>query len=271
MPTLQPADITGGEPHQFRQVAESFGGDAERYDRSRPQYPAAMIDAIVSASPGSDFLDVGCGTGIAARQFQAVGARVLGVDVDGRMAGWATSRGLEVEISAFETWDRKNRDFDAVVAGQAWHWVDPVVGAAKAVEALRPGGRIAVFWNAARLPEDLVEKLASVYRRVIPGSIAARQGASSAVRGYSRFCERAAAGMRVSGSFEEPERWRFHWERTYSGEQWLDQLPTHGDLSRLPADALEAVLSGVATAIEAQGGSVPVGYCTLVETAAKSA
>ncbi|MGW3626958.1 methyltransferase domain-containing protein [Streptomyces sp. NPDC000880] len=31
-------------------------------------------------------LDVGCGTGIAARQFQAVGCRVLGVEPDARMA-----------------------------------------------------------------------------------------------------------------------------------------------------------------------------------------
>jgi len=54
-------------------VAESFGSDAERYDRTRPRYPDAMVDRIVAASPGPDMLDVGCGTGIEARQFQAAG------------------------------------------------------------------------------------------------------------------------------------------------------------------------------------------------------
>lgn len=39
-----------------------------------------MVEAIVAASPGPSVLDVGCGTGIAARHFQAVGCRVLGVD-----------------------------------------------------------------------------------------------------------------------------------------------------------------------------------------------
>ncbi|MCW2935319.1 MAG: hypothetical protein JWM19_6281 [Actinomycetia bacterium] len=29
------------------------------------------------------------------------------------------------------------------VAAQAWHWVDPVAGAAKAAVVLRPGGRLA--------------------------------------------------------------------------------------------------------------------------------
>src|SRR5712691_9221136 len=38
------------EPHQARQEAESFGSDAERYDRARPRYPAAMVQAIAAAS-----------------------------------------------------------------------------------------------------------------------------------------------------------------------------------------------------------------------------
>ena len=74
------------EPHRARQVAESFGLDPGRYDRARPRYPDAMVQAIVAASPGPGVLDVGCGTGIAARQFQAAGCRVLGVEPDARMA-----------------------------------------------------------------------------------------------------------------------------------------------------------------------------------------
>ncbi len=49
------------------------------------------------------------------------------------------------------------RVFDAVIAGQTWHWVDPVAGAAKAADVLRPGGRIAVFWNVFQFPPDLSE------------------------------------------------------------------------------------------------------------------
>src|SRR5690242_11829291 len=116
--------------HRYREIAGSFGADAERYDRTRPHYPAAVIDAIVAAAPGRSFLDVGCGTGISSRQFQAAGCTVLGVDVDDRMAEWARRRGLDVEVGAFETWDPAGRTFDAVVAGQTWHWVDPVAGAA---------------------------------------------------------------------------------------------------------------------------------------------
>ena len=132
------------EPHRARDVAESFGADPGRYDRVRPRYPAALVEAVVAASPGRDVLDVGCGTGIAARQFQAAGCRVLGVDVDERMAAFARERGVEVEVASFETWEPAGRAFDAVVAGQTWHWIDPNVGPAKAGDVLPPGGRLAL-------------------------------------------------------------------------------------------------------------------------------
>lgn len=83
-------------------MAESFGVDAERYDRTRPRYRDAMVEQIVAASPGPDVLDVGCGTGIEARQFQAAGATVLGVEPDARMADLARRTGVEAEVATFE-------------------------------------------------------------------------------------------------------------------------------------------------------------------------
>ncbi|WP_244203421.1 class I SAM-dependent methyltransferase, partial [Streptomyces rhizosphaericus] len=152
MPTLP---SSGNEPHRHRQMAESFGTDAERYDQARPRYPQAMVDRIATDSPGPgvlnvpdvldapDILDVGCGTGIAARQFQQAGRTVLGVEPDARMADVARRLGTAVEVATFEAWDPAGRHFDAVIAGQAWHWVDPVAGAAKAAQVLRPGARLA--------------------------------------------------------------------------------------------------------------------------------
>ena len=163
-----PAAPDGRPSHAYRQVAEGFGADAGRYDRARPGYPAALVDRIVAASPGRDVLDVGCGTGISSRLFQAAGAVVLGIDPDPRMADLARRAGTQAEVAKFEDWDPAGRSFDAVVAAQAWHWVDPVAGAAQAAAVLRPGGRLAVFWNAFEPPRELREAFAEVYRRVLP-------------------------------------------------------------------------------------------------------
>src|SRR5579875_2628110 len=88
-----------GEPHRQRQMAESFGGDPEAYDRARPRYPSALIERILAASPGSAVLVAGCGTGIDARQFQAAGGRVLGVEPDERMASFARRSGVDTEVA----------------------------------------------------------------------------------------------------------------------------------------------------------------------------
>jgi SAM-dependent methyltransferase len=250
-------------------MAESFGSDPERYDRTRPRYPDAMVERIVAASPGSDVVDVGIGTGIAARHFQAAGCTVLGVEADARMAEWARRRGLEVEVARFEAWDPAGRAFDAVVAGQTWHWVDPVAGAAKAAEALRPDGRLAVFWNAGRPPPDVAEAFAEVHRREMPGSLVTRASAAGS-DAYSALSTKAADGMREVGAFGEPEEWRFDWQRFYTRDEWLDQLPTTGVHGRLPPATLEAVLAGTGAAIDAFGGGFTMRYTAIVLTAART-
>src|SRR5262249_19498440 len=203
MSALPPArtPLDGRESHQAREIAESFGSDADRYDRARPRYPDALVDRIVAGAPQSGrnpgILPVGGGTGIVARQFQAAGCRVLGVDPDARMADLARRRGLEVEVSTFEAWHSAGRAFDAVVSGQAWHWVDPVAGAAAAVRALRPGGRLAGVWNAFQPPSDLAEAFAAVYRRVMPDLPLFRGGAGhGGPDAYRGPCAKAADGMR---------------------------------------------------------------------------
>ncbi|MEV2220137.1 class I SAM-dependent methyltransferase [Nocardia vinacea] len=271
MPTLPPERTSSDqrESHQARELAESFGSDPERYDRARPSYPAAMVEAIVAASPGPEIVDVGIGTGIAARQFRAAGCRVLGVEVDARMGEWARKHGFEVEVSAFEAWDPAGRIFDAVIAGQTWHWVDPVEGAAKAAEVLRPDGRLAVFWNAGQPPTDLAQAFAAVYQRVVPDSLAARW-AAGARTAYSTPYAKVTEGIRAAGGFGEPEQWTFDWELTYTRDEWLDQLPTTGGHAQFSSATEEEVLAGIGAAIDAAGGSFTVRFTTTVVTAVRT-
>jgi SAM-dependent methyltransferase len=254
------------DAHQARQVAESFGPDPARYDRTRPSYPSAMVERVIATSPGPDVLDVGCGTGIAARQFRSAGCRVLGVEVDERMAEFARGTGLEVEVAKFEDWDSGGRMFDAVIAGTTWHWVDPLTGARKAADVLRENGRLAVFWNVAKLPPAAAEAFAAVYQRVLPNTVFAR-GAGRGLDAYAGFFTKAADGMAEAGAFRTAEQWRFDWKQSYSRDQWLDQLPTAGGHSRFPPGTLRDLLDGIGEAIDDLGGTVLVRYATVVVTA----
>jgi SAM-dependent methyltransferase len=250
-------------------VAESFGSNAERYDRTRPSYPDALVDRIVAASPGPDVLDVGCGTGIATRQFIAAGCRVLGIDPDVRMAELARDRGVEVEIAKFEAWDPKGRQFDAVIAAQAWHWVDPVAGSAKAAQVLLPGGRLAVFWNGMQPPPDLFRAFGEVYGRVQTG-LPFNPYARPVLDSYLIMSGTAADGMRQAGAFAEPEQWRFDWDHVYSRDELLEQVPTLGGHSQIPSERLRELLDGMGAAIDAAGGSVQAHYTAVVVTALRT-
>src|SRR5579859_7520187 len=121
--------------HDDRARAESYGSVAELYDRARPSYPDALLDALV-AGGAARVLDVGCGTGIAAALLAARGCAVLGVEPDARMAAVARAKGLDVEVGRFECWDARGRSFDLVTAAQSWHWIEPAGGVAKAASVL---------------------------------------------------------------------------------------------------------------------------------------
>jgi SAM-dependent methyltransferase len=262
---------TAGSPHLQRQVAEGFGADAGRYDRARPTYPAGLVERIVAASPGRDVVDVGCGTGISSRLFQAAGCRVLGVEPDPRMAWRARQGGTEVEVAKLEDWDPAGRVFDAVIAAQAWHWVDLVAGAAKAAEALRPGGRLAVFWNAFDPPRELREAFGAVYRQAVPDSPLSGFWARPAIDAYRIGGGRAADGMRQAGGFGEPEEWLADWARPYTRDEWLDLVPTLGGFRQFPESVQAGLLAGLGAAVDAAGGAFTMGYTTLAVTAVRLA
>ena len=147
--------------------AESFGSIAGLYDRYRPAPAPEFVDDLVALKP-AQVLDIGCGTGKVARELTRRGLDVLGVELDERMAGIAREHGLEVDVSAFETWDDRGRTFDLITCGDAWHWIDPVRGWRKIGRVLRPGGTVVRFWNHNEVDEPLRSALLAVHDRVLP-------------------------------------------------------------------------------------------------------
>lgn len=270
------------EVDRSHQTFEYFSGGGALYDRSRPVYPDALITRIVTAMRGRDILDVGCGTGIEARQFQAIGCIVLGVDPDARMAEYARGTGVPVEVGAFETWAAAGRTFDAVVAGTAWHCIDPVAAAAKAAQVLRPGGLLAPFHHASHTPPELdaavdltrpswtSSRSAPAYRQAAADFPFDRDGrAGSAMDLYQPLFETMADGIRKAGGFGEPEQWRFEWERTYARDEWLAILSTRSAVTKLAPDKRAEVLDSVRDLIDEMGGSFSMSYTTVAVTAVR--
>ena len=238
-----------------RARAESFGAVAAQYDRARPSYPPGLVDELLGDG-AQNILDVGCGTGLAGALFAARGCAVLGVEVDARMAALARAKGLEVEVDRFEDWRARGRRFDLVTSAQAWHWIDPHSGASQAALALRPGGRLGVFWNFGDPPRSLQERLAPVYARL-----------GSGIEGYSVLfgnrddrIQSTVAGITDSGAFGDAQIARFPWSKRYDTVGWLEQLTTHSDHRALAPTRRTQLLDAVAAAIDSIGGTFEMSY-----------
>ncbi|MFI9387144.1 class I SAM-dependent methyltransferase [Kutzneria sp. NPDC052558] len=243
----------------------SFGVDAPRYDRARPGYPGALVDELVGARP-LRVVDVGCGTGIASRLFQARGCEVTGVEPDERMAAFARDHGIDVETTTFERWPTPQRRFDLLVCAQAWHWVDPVEGPRKAANALVPGGRIGLIWNFAEQPAELNAALRASYRELAPELMDELKQPEYPVPVLSE----AAWGLDHTGLFTPSVTLSWDWTRDYTTAEWLDLVQTISGYRKLPSDRLDGLLSAVARDIDALGGAFPLRFRTCLVTATRT-
>ena len=245
-------------------MAESFGTDARRYDRARPGYPDALVARIVAGSPGLDVLDVGCGTGIAARQFQAAGCAVIGVEPDARMAEFARPAALRSRWRPSKPGTPGGRKFDTVIAAQSWHWVDPVAGLAKAAQVLPPERaagdlRACVSSRPPRWPSRSPPRTGG-WRPTRRSSANPPVVRLTSTRRRTRSSPTRSARP---GSSMSPNSGDSTGSRSYTRDQWLDLLPTTGGLTCLHADQLAEILDVVGGAIDSSEGHFTMAYPAL--------
>jgi SAM-dependent methyltransferase len=126
-----------------RDRARVFGEVADEYERIRPGYPAALYDDVLAyARLGGTAaaIEVGAGTGKAARAFAERGVTVTAVEPDPAMAA-VLARSLadrpEVTVvnSTFED-HVPDRRYGLLFSAQAWHWTDPAVRWRRAAAAV---------------------------------------------------------------------------------------------------------------------------------------
>jgi SAM-dependent methyltransferase len=252
----------------------SFNKIAKAYDRYRPSYPSALIQHIEQTArlgPQSRLLEIGCGPGNATILFAERGYEILCIEPGANLISVAVEKLRNYPVSfvncLFEDWQEAGEDFDLVYSGQAFHWVPKDVGYAKAAEALKPGGYLALFWNRSPRREDALRlQIDAVYRRCTPELI---EETSQTPRDIAKFEMEQASEIQDSGYFKDAVVLRFPWTQSYTTEEYLGLLSTHSDHSILPTERLDCLLEGVGEVIDRFGGGLVLHYLTVLYLARK--
>lgn len=132
-------------------TAPDFGALADSYDRLRP--PDAhwheLLDRLVELGDlsGRRVLDVGCGTGLLARDLSLRGARVWGVEPSEEMLAVArrqAGRGVGLKRGSVEALPFKDAWFERAVLRLVLHLVDRARALPELARVLVPGGRVVI-------------------------------------------------------------------------------------------------------------------------------
>jgi SAM-dependent methyltransferase len=243
----------------------TFDDDAAAYDRVRPVAPAAVFDDLVSRAglgPGSSVVEIGPGTGQATRPLAARGLRVLALELGPRLAARARHNlaafaDVDVVTTTFEAWDPGSDRFDAVVACNSFHWVDPAVRFAKSAAVLRPGGHLAVLSTPWVIPDDADR----FWWDVQEDYAAVGAGWVDPAAGHPDRTGIGATGdlrpaVRASGLFEEPTFSRQLFTVTFTADDYALNLSTQSGTKELPPDAQAALVDRVRRRIVAGGGTL---------------
>ncbi|KAA9110149.1 class I SAM-dependent methyltransferase [Microbacterium rhizomatis] len=205
-------------------MSTSFGRMVGEYEAGRPGYPLAAVawmlePATITGNP-LRAADVGAGTGKLTRVLAETGADVIAVDPDADMLAALRAELPDVPTLAgtAEQIPVPDGSLDAVVLGQAWHWVDPVAGSAEVGRTLRPGGVLGLVWNIRDDRAEWVARMTEIMHQS-NAEIMMSEG-----------------GPRVTAPFGPLEEARFEWSRPMTADRLLAMARSRSYLITATAD-----------------------------------
>jgi len=148
---------------ELRDHALSFKTVAEAYDRARPSYPAEAAAWLVG-NQHSTVVELGAGTGKLTELLVAAGHEVIATDPLPEMLAQLRARvpGARTAVATAERIPVASFSADVVVCAQAFHWFDHDVALPEIARVLRPGGVLALVWNARDEAIPWVRKLGAI-------------------------------------------------------------------------------------------------------------
>ena len=143
-----PRDQAGAHGDALTDPVKSFDRVADEYERTRPDYPAALLDLVPLGAEGA-VLDLGAGTGKLTRVLARRYRDVTAVEPLANMRAILERvvPGVTALAGSAERIPLDDGSVDGVFAAQAFHWFDKPIALPEIARVLRPGGVFVIVWN----------------------------------------------------------------------------------------------------------------------------
>ena len=235
----------------------SIGGVAQRYDRARPQPPAAlkaMLSSLLSPERIRTVVDLGSGTGLSARFWADVADEVIGIEPNPTMRATAQAMTPQANVRYVDGFGEETGlpggVADVVTAAQSMQWMEPDATFLEIGRLLRPRGLFCAYeytglqtpgWE----PEAAWARLRETVRR-----LRTERGLDADERRWPISLE----SMEASGCFQFVREKVLHSAELGDGLRLLDFALSEGSLQTLLASGvtesevgLDLLRSSVAT------------------------
>ncbi len=231
----------GSDVHEV--AARGFDAAADAYERARPSYPRQVVDWLADAlrlAPGVRCCDLAAGTGKLTRLLAPTGAWLVAVEpVDGMYDHLrATQPDVGVVAGTAEALPLADGALDAVTVAQAFHWFDADRAFAELARVLRPGGRVALVWNARAHGVPWVDRCWDVLDRVEK---------RAPWRDHERWSDSALGARPGFGPLHTAE---FDHEQVLSRDDVVARFASVSHVAVLPDTDREAVLTEIRDVID---------------------
>jgi SAM-dependent methyltransferase len=221
------------------EMSTSFGAAAGAYQSGRPDYPREAVDWMLAPLRHDGRVlrvaDVGAGTGKLTRTIVETSAEVVAIDPDAGMLAALREHvhGVPTFVGTAERMPLPDASVDAVLLGQAWHWVDVAAASVEAARVLRSAGVLGLVWNIRDESEPWIARL------------------TEAMHGSNAEEMLAGDGVRVDAPFAEVTKRSWRWTRTLGRSAFLDMVSSRSYVITASDDDRARILDGVGELFEA--------------------
>src|SRR4051794_2676474 len=244
--------------------ARSFDALAAEYERGRPGWPAAALDAMadrLGLDAGSTVLDLAAGTGKLTRALVPRFASVIAVEpLDGMRAVLERvvpeARPL---VGTAEAVPLDDASVDAIAIAEAFHWFEPEAAVAEMARVLRPGGGVAGLYNRRDFAGD-----EAAWQREVHMVFEAHRLPPDDVDPHDEEHWRAALAARIG----EPRDEEFENTQVLDLDGLLAQYASYSVIAGLPPARRESALAAFRDLLERHRVSTAeITYRTMLTTA----